>query len=257
MNPVVILVWAAVNAAAKIATLFLDRRKTDGEEQGAATPIPAAAPAVPTPTGRPGSRGQPATAAGVILHLERPKLMDYESLRLSGREYSEPGMYAWYFDEVSAAATHENCHRVDKWTLLYVGKASSLRYRLLRDHFGGDAEGSTLRLTLGCLLGIQLYVRGTNRERWWFGPQGEKQLSGWMREHGRVAVAKVRDGALGWPSQVGDLEGHILDRTERMLIDHFWLPLNLDHNREEVCGKVRAIRDACKKAALPYREEAQ
>src|SRR4051812_39622174 len=75
-----------------------------------------------------------------------------------------PGVYAWYFDEPPPGVPLSGCYRVLGRVLLYVGIAPkatvgattrpsqrTLRHRL-RDHFCGNAEGSTLRLTLGCLL---------------------------------------------------------------------------------------------------------
>lgn len=67
------------------------------------------------------------------------------------------GIYGWHF--VTAPA-----EQLDSNRLLYVGIAprhmsnrnsiQSLRTRI-RYHFRGNAAGSTLRLTLGCLLGLE------------------------------------------------------------------------------------------------------
>jgi hypothetical protein len=79
---------------------------------------------------------------------------------------ASPGVYAWYFDEVLPGVPIEGCHQALGHTLLYVGIAPkeakgqavkpsirTLRHRM-RDHFTGNAEGSTLRLTwvlaVGC-----------------------------------------------------------------------------------------------------------
>jgi hypothetical protein len=74
------------------------------------------------------------------------------------------GVYAWYFDRVPPGVPVDGCHIVDNAHLLYVGispKADPANggapsrqtvRRRLRQHFRGNAKGSTLRLTLGCLL---------------------------------------------------------------------------------------------------------
>ena len=138
---------------------------------------------------------------------------------------SEPGVYAWYFDEVPPGVPTDGCHQVDGSWLLYVGispkkpssagKASKqdLRKRL-SNHYSGNASGSTLRLTLGSLLGNQLGIQlQPVRGRLTFG-SGEDQLSEWMAEHARVT----------W---VTDPEPWIL---EDHLIETLSLPLNLQGN---------------------------
>jgi hypothetical protein len=81
-----------------------------------------------------------------------------------------PGVYAWYFDEQPPDVDTTACHRVDDRYLLYVGispkalalngkppSRSTLRQRI-RTHYFGNAEGSTLRRTLGCLLSSKLGI---------------------------------------------------------------------------------------------------
>lgn len=93
----------------------------------------------------------------------------------------------------------------------------NLRTRLTY-HYRGNAEGSTLRLTLGCLLEPELGTRlrrvGSGRRRT-FGPR-EADLSAWMAEHTRVA----------W---IQDPTPWLL---EERLIHSVDLPLNLDQNRD-------------------------
>ena len=77
---------------------------------------------------------------------------------------TSPGVYAWYFDAPVPLIDSTGCHRIDGRGLLYVGispkapslkglppSRSTLRKRILT-HYRGNAEGSTLRQTLGCLL---------------------------------------------------------------------------------------------------------
>ena len=116
---------------------------------------------------------------------------------------SVAGLYAWYFDEPVPGVPRHGCHVSDHGTLLYVGispgppprngKAPSTQnlYKRVRYHYTGNAEGSTLRLTLGChlaqTLGIELRRVGSGI-RLTFTPSGEAALSEWMARHARVAV---------------------------------------------------------------------
>jgi hypothetical protein len=104
------------------------------------------------------------------------------------------GVYAWYFTEAPPGVPIEGCHCALDHTLLYVGIAPketrgaatkpserTLHCRL-SDHFRGNAEGSTLRLTLGCLLsdklGIQLRRVGGGRRFTFTNTGGFCQLLG-------------------------------------------------------------------------------
>ncbi|MFM8387046.1 MAG: GIY-YIG nuclease family protein [Planctomycetia bacterium] len=138
------------------------------------------------------------------------------------------GLYGWWLDDVPAPVPVAACERDGPWTLLYVGIAPSaprahgapsratLRSRL-RQHTAGNAEGSTLRLTLGCLLadglGLALEARGA-RGRLGFGAAGEQRLSAWMARHARVR----------W---VEDAQPWLLEEQLLRALD---LPLNLDGN---------------------------
>jgi len=75
-----------------------------------------------------------------------------------------PGPYAWYLSRLPASVPTGDCKRAGESALCYIGIAPKsgtnnaglpsrppLRTRL-RYHFRGNAYGSTLRLTLGCLL---------------------------------------------------------------------------------------------------------
>jgi len=88
------------------------------------------------------------------------------------------GVYAWFFDWCPEGIPLEGLVRSFGFALLYVGiapgppsasgKSSSQTQRSrLRYHFRGNAEGSTLRLSLGCLLsqrlGIELRRVGSGR----------------------------------------------------------------------------------------------
>lgn len=139
------------------------------------------------------------------------------------------GVYAWYFDEVPPGVPTSGCHTSpDGQALLYVGIAPketktttkpstrTLRDRL-RDHLVGNAEGSTVRLTLGCLLaeqlGIQLRRVGSGKRHTFTNP-GEIVLDGWLAAHAHIAFAVVER-----PWEV-----------ESRLLSQLSLPLNLSGN---------------------------
>jgi hypothetical protein len=143
---------------------------------------------------------------------------------------SAPGIYAWYFRRVPPGVDASGCHTVDGLTLLYVGispkeaptngrapSRSTLRQRL-RTHFSGNAEGSTLRKTLGCLLaaetGFPLRRVGSGTRQTFTNP-GEQALDDWMDENALVTWL-VTDSA--W-----ELE-------RRILHSGLPLPLNLRDN---------------------------
>lgn len=154
---------------------------------------------------------------------------------------AESGVYAWYFSVAPPAVPTQGCIRVEGSILLYVGisprtftnkvSTQNLRSRL-RYHYRGNAEGSTLRLTLGCLLtedlGIELRRVGSGT-RLTFGADGERRLSEWMRAAARVC----------W---VTTGEPHALE-TE--LIRTVSLPLNLDQNAKHAFRlQLRGLRIA-------------
>jgi hypothetical protein len=102
------------------------------------------------------------------------------------------GVYAWYFDSVPPGVPPDGCHAVDGAFLFYVGispkappanggppSRQTIRSRI-RYHYRGNAAGSTLRLTLGCLtageLGIGLRRVGSG-SRLTFGKDGEATLT--------------------------------------------------------------------------------
>ena len=160
----------------------------------------------------------------------------------------EPGVYAWYFRNVPPGVPTTDCHRFGDLALLYIGiapKAPPMNgappstQRLVdrvRYHYRGNAEGSTLRLTLGCLLsktlGIELRRVGSGNRMTF--ADGEGGLSGWMAENAFVT----------W---VVDQAPWLL---EEELISGMSLPLNLDMNRGHPFGAVlREVRRRAKRRA--------
>lgn len=171
-----------------------------------------------------------------------------EALARSTPIPAQPGAYAWYFDVPPPGVPTGGAHRIELGYLLYVGIApreprridsrpskQNLRKRI-RNHFRGNASGSTLRLTLGSLLSdeLGLQLRRTGRtERLTFG-EGESALSGWMADHARVC----------WYI---DPEPWLI---EAKLISELALPLNLDQNKDGVFHQVlSAVRQAQRQVA--------
>jgi hypothetical protein len=163
-----------------------------------------------------------------------------------------PGVYGWYFKELPYPIDTNGCVRRGDLTLLYVGispkapprdgragSRQTLRSRI-RYHYRGNANGSTLRLTLGCLLGeplgFQLRRVGSGRRLTF--ADGEHVLSAWMADNALVT----------W------LETPAPWAAERELIAAVDLPLNLDQNRRNAFHAeltLRRARAAARARALP------
>lgn len=156
--------------------------------------------------------------------LLQPKRVWQGSEILSGNCHIPklPGIYAWYFRSIPPEIPTAGCTICNELTLLYIGvapsKASSKRtlHDRIELHLTGDADVSTLRLSLGCLLsdtlGIQL--RRVSRTRMTF-VDGEQRLSAWLADNAFVVWA-IRSEP--W-------------KVEVELIQSLSLPLNLQHNR--------------------------
>lgn len=154
------------------------------------------------------------------------------------------GVYAWWFDEPPADFSTVGCAQSGDLTLLYTGispkrppqngrppSRGHLRQRL-RTHYAGNAEGSTLRKTLGCLLSAQLGIElrrvGSGTRRTFI--DGEADLSRWMEEHALVSWVVHEN-----PWELEDYAIATLD-----------LPLNLDGNiRNAFYGELEHVRSRC------------
>lgn len=138
---------------------------------------------------------------------------------------ANPGVYGWWFRRLPPLVRSGRCCQHQGLTLLYAGispdrpprngqpaSRQSLRTRI-RYHYTGNAEGSTLRRTLGCLLaaelGVQLRRVGSGSRLTFV--DGEQDLSMWMAE--KAYVSWIVDGS-PW-------------ELERELITALDLPLNL------------------------------
>jgi hypothetical protein len=154
----------------------------------------------------------------------------------------------WYFAEAPPAVPTDDCHRHAGKVLLYAGispkappkngkppSKQNLQKRI-QYHMNGNAEGSTLRLTLGVLLApllnIQLRRVGSGRRSTF--SYGEEALSEWLDKNAYVA----------WI--VHEMPWEI----EPAFISAVSLPLNIDHNRSHpFCGTLRSARSEAKRIA--------
>ena len=92
-----------------------------------------------------------------------------------------PGTYGWWFRKIPGSIDTSGCEQREGLTLLYTGisptrppangkppSSQSLNHRI-RYHYNGNAEGSTLRKTLGILLaddiGTVLRRTGSGKRR--------------------------------------------------------------------------------------------
>ena len=162
---------------------------------------------------------------------------------------ARPGLYAWYFSEIPKGVDAGGCYVSNGHTLLYVGispsappangKAPSRSHikQRLRTHYGGNAAGSTLRLTLGCLLsdelGIQLRRVGSGG-RFTFSNPGEQRIDAWMHDHAKVV----------WIEDERPWE-----REARILASGLRLPLNIAGNSHASVAALSALRREMREAA--------
>lgn len=160
----------------------------------------------------------------------------------------KPGVYAWYFRQIPPLVPAEGCHTLRGLTLLYVGIAprkppkantdqgtKTLRDRL-KKHVNGNADVSTLRLSLGCLLsehlGLQLRRIGSKNVMTFAG--GERELSQWIAQNTFVAWTVT---AAPW-------------LIEKELLRSLSLPLNIAGNsRHPFCRPLKLIRKGAKEKA--------
>ena len=140
-----------------------------------------------------------------------------------------PGVYAWWFRTIPGSIDDARCEQRDGLTLLYTGISPTRPFtngkppssqnlnRRIKYHYSGNAEGSTLRKTLGVVLagqlGIELRRVGSGKRRT-FGTAGEAVLSRWMAENALVSWVEHNE-----PSTL-----------EEKLIATLDVPLNLQGN---------------------------
>ncbi|HHA1952712.1 hypothetical protein M8T12_15105 [Enterobacter ludwigii] len=148
------------------------------------------------------------------------------------------GIYFWWFKEIPPGVPTVGCMTQDGYTLLYVGispdkkskpnSRANLRQRI-KTHYSGNAEGSTLRRTLGVLLATKSNFplrRVGSGKRTTFTHPGEQWLDQWMEQNAKV-------------SWVEDEEPWVLEET---LISSISLPLNLQGNNHAFKPVLSAMR---------------
>lgn len=154
---------------------------------------------------------------------------------------AEDGVYGWWFRQLPPLVGASGCCQHQDLMLLYAGispdqppansRGRSMQniQKRIKYHYTGNAEGSTLRKTLGCLLadelGIQLRRVGAGNRMTF--AEGEQALSAWMAENAHVSwVVRTRPWEL-----------------EDCLIAALNLPLNLKGNsRNQFYPVLRAAR---------------
>lgn len=151
------------------------------------------------------------------------------------------GIYAWWFKDFDDDVVEEcrkewkeakeKCERkdVDEWvetkkdckkvqlTLLYVGitgKNNRNIIKRLKEHYKSNAEASTLRYSLGCLLGCELSLEGKIKT---FGEKKEMKLSGWMKENACVSWIDHKNP----------------EELENTALKELVLPLNIKENKNQ------------------------
>ncbi|MEB7711653.1 hypothetical protein NGC32_02825 [Kluyvera cryocrescens] len=148
------------------------------------------------------------------------------------------GVYFWWFKDFPSCVPTEGCIEKDGYTLLYVGispdkkgKPSSkanLKTRI-KTHYSGNAEGSTLRRTLGVLLAAESHFplrRVGSGTRTTFTHSGEQWLDRWMEQNAKVH----------W---VAHDEPWVLEES---LIGSIALPLNIQGNTHAFKPLLSAMR---------------
>jgi hypothetical protein len=137
------------------------------------------------------------------------------------------GVYALFFKEVPPGVPVEGCLTHEGVTLLYIGSspdkkgttnATQTLQQRVRYHFNGNADGSTLRRSLGILLakqsGFPLKRVGSGK-RMTLTSKGEQWLDQWMEEN--AFVTWVED------DKPWDLENELFHTLP--------LPLNIQGNK--------------------------
>ena len=162
-----------------------------------------------------------------IVQLTKPNVLYRRDTILSNScpVPEERGLYTWFFKNVPQKVPVEGCITKDGNTLLYAGispkddnSKQNLRKRI-KTHYGGNASGSTLRLTLGILLtkqsGFPLRRVGSGK-RMTFTHIGEQWLDKWMDENAFVC----------WVEHPAPWE------VEGKIIENISLPLNIQNNAQ-------------------------
>ena len=193
------------------------------------------------------------TSAGVARFVDPSRVYSREDVLARPSPIpARAGVYGWWFRQLPPLVVAGGCRQHKGLRLLYAGISPSrppqngrrastqtLRQRI-KYHYTGNAEGSTLRKTLGCLLaddlGIQLRRVGSGNRLTF--AAGEQALSAWMAANAYVSWI-VRQSP--W-----ELEDELIAALD--------LPLNLQgnsHNRFHPVLTTARARCVAQAKALP------
>jgi hypothetical protein len=153
------------------------------------------------------------------------------------------GVYAWFFKDIPDCVPTDGCVVKDGLTLLYVGispkndtSSENLKKRVTY-HFKGNAEGSTLRLSLGVLLAEKSDFplrRVGSGKRMTFTHLGEQWLDDWLEENAFVC----------WVEHPKPWE------LEQELLTSLSLPLNIQDNQHHpFSAELSEMRKSAKRLA--------
>jgi len=111
---------------------------------------------------------------------------------------------------------------MDVYQILYIGVSSKqgLRMRDYKNHFKGTARSSTLRKSLGSLLGWQAAQVYYNDGKYKFNNEREQALTSWMEEH-LIMIYWV-------------ITGVDINSLETRLINELSPPLNISKNHSSI-----------------------
>ena len=148
------------------------------------------------------------------------------------------GVYFWWFKNIPKEVPTQDCIKFQDYYLLYVGISPEKKVKLnskanlwtrIKAHLCGNAEGSTLRRTLGVLLeqesGFPLRRVGANHSMT-FTHVGEQWLDDWLDNN--ACISWVEDG-----------EPWILEQD---LLSQISLPLNIKNNQHRFKKKLTVLR---------------
>jgi len=176
-----------------------------------------------------------------IEQISRPKRVyaRHEILSRPCPVPTENGVYAWFFKTTPHTVPTDGCIVHEGMSLLYVGispdkagkpdSTQTLKHRV-RYHYSGNAEGSTLRRSLGILLtqesGFPLRCVGSGK-RMTFTHPGEAWLNEWLEQNAFVAWLEHPEPWI----------------FEDELLNTLSLPLNIKGNRHHpFAGELSTLR---------------
>lgn len=186
-----------------------------------------------TPGERPDYASTPWTRADKALHLLSGEPVELVAAATQLGRGS--GVYAWWATPAVFPDLPGPPNGTDpSYRLLYIGRATSLRGRILRNHLRRSGS-STLRRTLAGLLGSEGY-RTTWTDRVVLTPEDEVRLTAWMYAHLRLTWAEEEE-----PSSV---EAELVSRLHPPLNVHGVAP-------EHIQATVVAAKNAYNASSQP------